>query len=180
VARKAKRGANTERRKKAAARRPRRPAPEAALAATVRRLADQRAIEDGLIAYAHALDERDYARLSALFTADARVKYGEADWLVGVPATARYVAAALDPLEMSQHRLSSIAVTLDGDRATSKVYLCAEHVRGGQRYTVGGHYLDAWQRTPAGWRIAERRLVTTWTDGNPAVLRGVQLGDEGA
>jgi 3-phenylpropionate/cinnamic acid dioxygenase small subunit len=182
VARKPKRETSKTARKQGFARSARRKGQAAAsgLAAALRRLADQRAIEDGLVAYAHALDERDYARLSALFTSDARVKYGEADWLVGVPATARYVAAALDPLEMSQHRLSSIAVALDGDRATSKAYLCAEHVRAGERYTVGGHYLDAWERTPAGWRIAERRLVTTWTDGNPAVLRGVQLGDEGA
>jgi 3-phenylpropionate/cinnamic acid dioxygenase small subunit len=182
VARKPKRVTSKKARKPGAARSARRKGQAAAsgLAAALRRLLDQRAIEDGLVAYAHALDERDYARLSALFTSDARVKYGEVDWLVGVPATARYVAAALDPLEMSQHRLSSIAVTIDGDRATSKAYLCAEHVRAGERYTVGGHYLDAWERTPAGWRIAERRLVTTWTDGNPTVLRGVQLGDEGA
>jgi ketosteroid isomerase-like protein len=151
-----------------------------ALAAQVRLLADQRAIEDGVIAYAHALDSRDYRRLRDVFQPDARTKFGAAEWLEGVEAATQYVAAALDPLEMSQHRIGTIEVRLDGDRATSKAYLCAEHVRGGARFTVGGHYLDAWERTPAGWRIAERRLVTTWTEGNPAVLRGVQLGDEGA
>lgn len=173
--------------KRAAARRTRaeraaRPGDAAAgaLAATVRALADRRAIDDGIVCYGHALDSRDYARLWECFKPDVRVKYGAADWLHGVEAAAKYVAAALDPLELSQHRLSSIEVKLDGDRATSKAYLCAEHVRNGERYTVGGHYLDAWERTPAGWRIAERQLVTTWTEGNPAVLRGVQLGDEGA
>ena len=152
----------------------------AGLAALVRRLADQREIEDGIVCYGHALDSRSYGRLAEIMKPDVRVKYGEADWLEGVEAVADYVAAALDPLEMSQHRLSSIEVKLAGDRAASKAYLAAEHVRGGERYTVGGHYLDAWERTPAGWRIAERRLVTTWTDGNASVLRGVQLGDEGA
>ena len=185
VARKARARTKTVRRKKGAARRAARAkrqprASSGSLEAQLRRLADERAIESGLVAYAHALDERAYARLSDCFTPDVRVRYGEADWLEGIPAVARYVAAALDPLAMSQHRLSSIAVALDGDRARSKSYLCAEHVRGGERYTVGGHYLDAWERTPAGWRIAERRLVTTWTAGNAAVLRGVQLGDEGA
>jgi ketosteroid isomerase-like protein len=155
-------------------------ASDAGLAATVRALADRRAIEDGLIAYAHALDTRDYARLRSVFKPDARAKFGAADWLRGVDAAAAYIAAALDPLDMSQHRLSSIEVALDGDRASSKAYLAAEHVRGGERYTVGGHYLDAWERTQHGWRIAERQLVTTWTEGNPLVLRGVQLGDEGA
>ena len=142
----------------------------AALAAAVRALADRRAIEDAVICYGHALDARDYARLRDCLKADVRVKYGDADWLHGVEETARFCARALDPLEMSQHRLGSIDVRLDGDRASSTTYLCAEHVKGGARYTVGGSYLDAWERTPAGWRIAERRLVTTWTEGDPSVL----------
>ena len=147
----------------------------AALAEAIRVLADRRAIEDGIICYGHAIDSRDYARLRECFKPDVRVKYGAAEWLDGVDAAASYVANALDPLDMSQHRLSSIEVTLAGDRAHSKAYLAAEHVRNGERYTVGGHYLDVWERTPAGWRIAERRLVTTWTEGNPEVLRGVAL-----
>ncbi len=146
------------------------------VAALVRMLADRRAIEDGIIAYGHAIDSRDYARLRECFAADARVKYGDADWLTGPEEAGRYCARALDPLDLSQHRFSSIDVKLDGDRATSKTYLAAEHVKNGERYTVGGHYVDAWQRTPKGWRITERRLVATWTEGNPEVLRGVDLG----
>lgn len=147
-----------------------------ALAATVRMLADRRAIEDGVICYGHAIDSRDYARLHDCMKADVRVKYGAADWIVGADEAGRYCARALDPLELSQHRFSSIDVKLDGDRASSMTYLCAEHVKDGERYTVGGHYLDQWERTSAGWRIAERQLVTTWTEGNPEVLRGVTLG----
>jgi hypothetical protein len=155
------------------------PAPEkahgGALAKLVRELADRRAIEDGIICYGHALDTKDYARLAECLKRDVRVKYGEADWLTGVEEAGRYCARALDPLDLSQHRLGTADVKLAGDRATSKTYLCAEHVKNGERYTVGGHYLDAWERTKQGWRIAERRLVTTWTDGNPAVLSGVAL-----
>jgi ketosteroid isomerase-like protein len=145
------------------------------LAAMVRMLADRRAIEDGVICYGHAIDSRDYARLRDCMKPDVRVKYGAADWLIGADEAGRYCARALDPLDMSQHRFSSIDVKLEGDRATSTTYLCAEHVKNGERYTVGGHYLDKWERTPSGWRIAERQLVTTWTEGNPDVLRGVAL-----
>jgi ketosteroid isomerase-like protein len=141
-----------------------------ALAATIRMLADRRAIEDGVICYGHAIDSRDYARLRECMKPDVRVKYGAADWLTGADEAGRYCALALDPLDMSQHRFSSIDVKLDGDRATSTTYLCAEHVKNGERYTVGGHYLDKWERTRAGWRIAERVLVPTWTEGNAAVL----------
>jgi hypothetical protein len=101
---------------------------------------------------------------------DVRVKYGAVEWLTGADEAGRYCARALDPLDMSQHRFSSIEVRLDGDRARSTTYLCAEHVKDGERFTVGGHYRDEWERTPAGWRIAKRQLVTTWTEGNPAVL----------
>jgi hypothetical protein len=172
AARKRKRGA----RAKATKAKPRRASGGgAALAKLVRELADRRAIEDGIICYGHALDTRNYARLAECMKPDVRVKYGEADWITGVAEAGRYCAGALDPLDMSQHRLSSMDVKLAGDRASSKTYLCAEHVKNGERYTVGGHYLDAWERTRAGWRIAERRLVTTWTEGNAAVLQGVSL-----
>jgi len=178
VAREAKRTATKGRKAARAASRPRtgkakqraRAGGSTGLAAAVRVLTDRREIEDGLICYAHAIDSRDYARLRDCMKPDARVKFGAADWLVGPDAAGRYIARALDPLDMSQHRLSSIEVILDGDRARSTAYLCAEHVKYGERFTVGGHYLDEWERTTAGWRIAKRQLVTTWTEGNPAVL----------
>ncbi|MBM4384187.1 MAG: nuclear transport factor 2 family protein [Deltaproteobacteria bacterium] len=147
----------------------------AALAQLVRELADRRAIEDGIICYGHALDTKSYARLAECMKRDVRVKYGDAEWITGVVEAGRYCANALDPLDLSQHRLGTADVKLAGNRATSKTYLCAEHVKNGERYTVGGHYLDEWERTPAGWRIAVRQLVTTWTEGNAEVLSGVQL-----
>jgi hypothetical protein len=144
----------------------------AAPANVVRALADRRAIEDGLICYARALDARDYARLRDCLAPGVRVKYGGASWLSGVAEVASFCARILAPLDASQHRLGTIDVDLDGDRAMSTTYLCAEHLRGGRRYTVGGSYLDVWTRTSAGWRIAQRELVTTWTDGDPSVLGG--------
>ena len=98
------------------------------------------------------------------------MKYGDSSWLDGVAEAARFCARALDPLDSTQHRIGSIAVKLDGDRATSRAYVCAEHVKGGARFTVGGTYVDAWERTASGWRIAVRELVVTWTDGDPRVV----------
>jgi hypothetical protein len=144
----------------------------AALGVAVRELADRRAIEDGLIRYAHALDTRDYGRLSEIMKADVRVKYGDAAWLDGVEAVARFCARALERFDATQHRLGTIDVTLDGDRATSTTYLCAEHLSGGSRFTLGGSYLDVWERTQEGWRIAERRLVTSWSEGDASARGG--------
>jgi hypothetical protein len=32
-------------------------------------------------------------------------------------------------------------------------------------FFAGGTYHDRWQRSPAGWRIVERRLDEHWRDG---------------
>ena len=142
----------------------------AALAAQIRELADRRAIEDALIGYAHALDARNYLRLRECLAADVRVKYGGAPWLAGVEQVAQFCARALGSLDATQHRLGSIDVKLERGRAASVSYLCAEHLKDGRRFTVGGRYVDRWTRTPAGWRIAQRELVILWTDGDPRVL----------
>jgi hypothetical protein len=59
------------------------------------------------------------------------------------------------------HHLSSIAVTLDGDRATATSYVMAPIAAAGEGpmdvlFTVGAVYHDKIVRTPEGWRIAER------------------------
>jgi len=92
--------------------------------------------------------------------------------LEGVEPVAQFCARALDPLDASQHRIGSVEVKLERGRATSVSYLCAEHLKDGRRFTVGGRYVDQWSRTPAGWRIAQRELEILWTDGDPRVLAG--------
>ncbi|MSW21594.1 MAG: hypothetical protein F2873_11935 [Actinobacteria bacterium] len=42
----------------------------------------------------------------------------------------------------------------------------------GTESTMAGRYDDDLVRTPTGWRISHRRLVATWADGNPRVVRG--------
>ena len=68
-----------------------------------------------------------------------------------------------------------LRVRIDGDAATHQCYLQAQHVRHAAdpspNYIVGGRYEDDLVRTAAGWRIAHRRLVIQWNDGNPAVIR---------
>jgi hypothetical protein len=44
-------------------------------------------------------------------------------------------------------------------------------VDGGDNFVIGGYYEDDLVRTAAGWRIRHRRLVMTWREGNPGVLR---------
>lgn len=133
---------------------------------------DRLAIHELLARYAHAIDARAWSELAACFHPDARVRYGGAPALDGAEAVAAYCRQVVEPLGGTQHRVASIRIDLDGDRARSCCHLAAEHWTGAGRYTVGGTYRDELARTPDGWRIQTRELEVTWTEGDPAVLRG--------
>ena len=135
-------------------------------------LADVQAIVDLTVAYSYALDERHFDDLDDVFVPDATAELG---WLLeGRDAIKDRIRDALVPLDASQHLVATHQVHVDGDRATGRCYLQAQHVKanteGGSLFMVGGRYEDRYVRTADGWRIAHRTLIVLWTDGNPAVL----------
>lgn len=136
-------------------------------------LDDRVAIIDLTIAYCWALDTRDWGALDDVFTPDAHADLGLA--ASGIEAIKRRVSSALGMLDDSQHMVTNHQVAVDGDRATCRSYFHAQHIRqatpGGPNFIVAGRYEDSLIRTQAGWRIADRRLVVMWRDGNIAVVR---------
>jgi len=135
-------------------------------------LADRQAIVDLTIAYSYALDDRRFDDLDDVFVPDATAELG---WLLeGRDAIKDRIRNALVPLDASHHLVATHQVRFDGDRATGRCYLQAQHVRvdadGGPLFMVGGRYEDRYVRSPDGWRIEHRSLVVLWTDGNAAVL----------
>lgn len=141
-------------------------------------LSDRQEIVDLTIAYCWALDTRDWAALDDVFLAEATAHLLTPSVLVGVDAIRERIARALDPLDESQHIVANHQVVIDGDSATCRCYLQAQHVRhaaattGTPNYIVAGRYEDRLVRTAAGWRIAHRDIVMMWTEGNPDVMRG--------
>jgi uncharacterized protein (TIGR02246 family) len=134
---------------------------------------DQRAIVELTIAYAWALDTRDYDELRSVFTPDATaVLRGVA--CEGVDAIIARISRPLDRLDATQHLVSNQQVRVDGDTGTCRTQLQSQHIRrgteGGDTYLIGGIYDDRLERRPAGWRIVHRTLTETWTAGNPAVI----------
>jgi hypothetical protein len=83
---------------------------------------------------------------------------------------------ALEHLDTSQHLVGNHEIQVDGDDATHRCYLQAQHVRqaatGGPNYIVAGRYEDRFRRTDQGWRIVHRALVVMWTEGNVGVVYG--------
>lgn len=130
--------------------------------------------------YCHAIDGHDWETLrSGVFLPDAVVEFRPGDpahQRTDIDGIVDYIAAALTPLDSSQHLVGSHVVDVDGDRATCRCYLHGQHVRkaaaGGPHMIVALTYDDELVRTAAGWRIARRRLLPGWRSGNPEVLRG--------
>ena len=137
-------------------------------------LVDRAAITDVTIRYCWALDTKDWAVLDSVFTEDANGDLLED--VVGRVAIKKRVETALSRMDETQHLISNHQINVQGDAATCRCYLQAQHVRkaahGGTNFIIAGRYEDELKRTSEGWRISFRRLVVMWTDGNPAVSRG--------
>jgi 3-phenylpropionate/cinnamic acid dioxygenase small subunit len=126
------------------------------------------------VRYTWALDGRNWDDLDEVFLPEAAAHLTED--LVGRDAIKARIRRALEHLDASQHIISNHQVVVQGDRASCRCYLQAQHVRqaahGSPNFIVAGRYEDQLVRTTHGWRIAHRTLVIMWTDGNPAVARG--------
>lgn len=137
-------------------------------------LLDREAVVDVCVRYATALDRRDWTLLRACFVPDVVGDYAGFGTLRGYEEIERVCRGALEPLDASQHLLGNFVVVVHDDEAEATCYLQAQHVRlatpGGDNYLVGGRYTDRHVRAADGWRITNRRLDVTWTDGNPAVV----------
>lgn len=136
---------------------------------------DERDIIGVAVRYCWALDERAFERLDDVFLPDATADLA-APRIEGRDAIAKRCSDALTPLDSSQHLVGSHQVSVDGNRATHRCYLHAQHTRykveGGENYVIGGRYEDDLVRTTEGWRIAHRTLTVIWTEGNRAVVSG--------
>lgn len=134
---------------------------------------DKQEITELCYRYGLALDGRDWTALAACFTPDAKAYYMDKAPCLGYQAIEDTCREALTPMSATQHLISNVVISLDGDRAESRCYLQAQHVRagtpGGDNFIIAGRYTDQLVRTPDGWRIRERRLEVMWADGNPAV-----------
>jgi hypothetical protein len=142
-------------------------------------LVDHQAIVNVTHAYCWALDTHQWDDLAEVFLPEATAVLGSSE-LQGLTAIKERVARALGPLDDSQHMVNTHQIRLAGDTATSRCYLHAQHVRHaaadqgtlGPHFVVAGRYEDRLVRTADGWRIAHRELITMWTAGNLAVVRG--------
>ena len=133
----------------------------------VEQLWDRQQIADVLTRYTKAVDRCDVELLLATWALGATLDYGSgeedaAEW-------SRGLLTRLAGMERTQHALSNMLVTLDGDTARAETVCTAYHlIRDGEglrRMIVGGRYLDELARQPDGdWRVRRRRYVIDWNE----------------
>ena len=128
--------------------------------------------------YGSTVDERDWAAFAELFDDNVSKQYtgieparetktvSRADHVAGV-------AGVLGVFDATQHMITNVQVTLDGDRATCRAAMRAEHwlsgLLGAPRYTMFGVYRNGFRRTPDGWKIDHLDIEIVREDGNHGV-----------
>src|SRR4051812_37770657 len=136
---------------------------------TLEQLEDRQAIVDLLIAYATALDSRDFEALGDVYLPDAVAIY-DGHRCDGLDAIKDICKAALIPLTASQHFLGNFQVEVDGDSAQTVAYLHAQHFMAGapgrRTYVMAGTHRDKMARTHHRWRRGDPDPHSTLTDGD--------------
>jgi hypothetical protein len=123
--------------------------------------------------FAEALDLRRWEMLDDVFTPEVDYDFVETR-VRGRGEAVRVIRSYLDACGPSQHLLGNYRVSLEGDRATSRVYVRAFHAgvgrAAGKAYEMGGEYADELHRTPDGWRSIRRTMRPFFEQGSREVL----------
>ena len=139
-------------------------------------------IGDLVVAYAYAVDEKNWMAFEALFTQDAQIDYRSAGGIAGTPAElAAWMPQAMATFSWSMHSLSThrLQFTSD-DTVTGSLHVFARHgltwEGAAELMDVSAVYHDRYLRTPAGWRFAARREETlTITGGRFAAMVSARI-----
>jgi 3-phenylpropionate/cinnamic acid dioxygenase small subunit len=135
------------------------------------RRSDRIEINDLLIRYTKAIDQKDWKLLDTVFTPDAEVDYVSSGGIKGSYKEARaWLEKALAPFPITVHYVTNSEVTLSGDHASARtaVYnpmFFANPDGSLHHFAVGAYYVDELVRTAAGWRIAKRREDQAFLEG---------------
>ncbi|KOG91763.1 nuclear transport factor 2 family protein [Streptomyces varsoviensis] len=137
----------------------------------IQEISDRLEIQELLVAYATAVDGKDFDALDQIFTEDAHIDYTAFGAIAGTLAEMKkYLTSSMAQLTACQHLMANTEIRLDGDRATGRVMAwnaLGFPTEDGEPHIalLGMWYIDEYTRTPAGWRISRRGQERNWTKG---------------
>lgn len=139
-------------------------------------LLDKQAIHELINAYCNAADRHDHDKMRALYHEDAIDDHGiysrgpAMDFIDKLPQ----IQAAI---EILHHNVTTVNLSLDGDRAEGEVYILAFHKvkddNGGFDMLIGGRYFDKYEKRDGVWKFSHRSIVADWA--YPAAPSAVNL-----
>ena len=127
---------------------------------------DRRQLQDVMLSYAAAVDDRDMSRYRACFADDVEI-VGFGDAIVkGADIWTASVESQLKAFSATQHLMSPQLATVSGDTASTRTDVQALHVlkdADSATFTLWATYLTDFVRSPEGWKIARHELVIRHT-----------------
>jgi hypothetical protein len=136
------------------------------LEAELRRLLDQREIEDAILRYCRGIDRMDRELVRSCYHPDATDEHGS--FSGGVDEFLEWVWKLLARYESTMHLVGNVLVEVQGEVAAAETYGVSFH-RGPEsspqlNLITGFRYLDRFERREQGpWKIAARVAVSEWS-----------------
>ena len=119
----------------------------------------ERSIYRNMVAFARAMDERDWDAFAEITSDDVTANLGQGE-LAGRDTIVAFIRSFLDHCGPTQHLLGNVIIDVDGDTAKSSAYVRDMHIGSGAQsdlrfYTLGRYY-DDWQKIDNDWRMVRR------------------------
>ena len=123
-------------------------------------ISDRLEIQQLLVEYSTAIDQRRFDDLDRVFTPDAYIDYRAMGGIDGHFLEVKaWLAQVLPNFPAYAHMLGNFDVRIDGDTASSRTICFNPMVLGGDQNQIlycGLWYEDEFIRTPEGWRMSNR------------------------
>lgn len=123
-------------------------------------ISDRLEIQQLLVEYSTAIDQRRFDDLDRVFTPDAYIDYRAMGGIDGHFLEVKaWLAQVLPNFPAYAHMLGNFDVRIDGDTASSRTICFNPMVLGGDQNQIlycGLWYEDEFIRTPEGWRMSSR------------------------
>jgi 3-phenylpropionate/cinnamic acid dioxygenase small subunit len=139
----------------------------------LQKLADKIEIQELLARYARGVDTRDWELWRTVFTPDAQLDYRAAstsDTAFGSrDEMGRWLEEGIGRLPMTQHYISNVEITLDGDEAqVLALFHNPMRLPGMTGLTYcGGYYRHQMVRTEEGWKSMKLVEENVWFASAP-------------
>jgi len=129
-------------------------------------LADRLEINDLLTRYAHSVDSKNWTLYRSVFTDDAFIDYESAGGIKGTrEEVADWLEKTMAGFPMTQHLISNIDVTINGDAASVRaMFYNPMGMPSGKTFWCGGFYNHSLVRTADGWKSQRLIEESSWFD----------------